>query len=269
MMRNMLLALVMCAGPAAALSSPGEPEHLLSEASGTLDVAADGSVEHADLTTALDPASERAVEDLVRKWRFEPVIEGGKAVPATTRVDLVLGARTDPATDRVRIGVQQAKFFEADRGLVGKPGFRVTPPKYPRHSRGRSGANILLRLEFAPDGTVAKVGLAGGWVEGYAAESEKLARKWTEKFFEAAREAAQEWAFPAAAYGECAVLVPVRFSFRPDGWLLVRSLPADLVTGPGGNGCDGFVDAAGNPVSRRFVLLTPLPGLLPGPSGMD
>ena len=269
MIRILMFSLLLFAAPAFAAGLPDEPEHLLSEASGTLAIAADGSVERVELTTALDPAGERAVEALVGKWRFEPVIEDGRAVPATARVDLVLGARTDPATDKVRIGVQQANFFEEDRRLVGKPGFRVVPPKFPRHAHGRSGASILLRLEFAPDGTVARVGLAGGWVEGHAAESEKLARKWSAKFYEAAQEAAQQWVFPAASYGECAVLVPVRFSSRPDGWLLVRRLPADMVSGPGGNGCDGFVDAAGNPVSRRFVLLTPLPGLLPGRSSSD
>ena len=89
-------AFLLAAGLALAASPAfaADPEYLVEEAAGTITVAPDGSV--ADVRIGerdrIGEAASAGLEAQVRTWRFEPVIEAGRAVQAKAylRVSLVV-----------------------------------------------------------------------------------------------------------------------------------------------------------------------------------
>lgn len=84
------------------MPAPAYPKDALDKGIGgtvvmTVDVAADGSVSKAVVEHS-EPAGvfDAAALDSVRKWKFSPKIEGGKAVPSQVRMPISFDPKGDP-----------------------------------------------------------------------------------------------------------------------------------------------------------------------------
>lgn len=247
------------------LSAPAAAaEILISIADGPLRIAADGSVKHVDLRTSLELADEVALEKLVRRWRFRPMEEAGRAVPVDARVHLDLVAVV-AADGSAKVGVQDALFFEGNKAPTPKDrGLALEPPRWPKNVR-RSGALYMMWLGLDGTGRVRDVRLDDGWVTGEAAEpGNDRGAEAHQALLAAAKSVAQRWDFSVIVSGECALRVPIRFWLPVDGWQAAKPVAIEQRV-DGVADCDLKIGADGDVVSRRIELLTPLRKPMPSP----
>lgn len=202
-------ALLAAAGAHAAGEQPG----LDLQAVGMIDVGPDGSVHDYKLETQLEPQVAALVDRTVRSWQFEPVIEDGRPVIATTRMRLDLEAL--PRDDGYALRVAHVAFGEPEAGPN-------PPPPYPRVALDKQvGAKVSLLLQVHADGRVGKVHVEQVSLTDRLGKREPVVR---ERFAEASRKAAQAWTFDTGEIvdGEPVAMqlrVPVEFAMRrPDVW---------------------------------------------------
>ncbi len=227
-MIGMVLALLLAAGmPAeagggrAAVRKQAESSVLVS---GTVTIGPDGAV----LAQTLDPKAPlgepltRFVNESVAKWRFEPILVDGKAVPAKVAMHLRLVAK--PAEDgKVSVKIASTHFGsnEAIAATDNPKGIKLTPPQYPSDALSMGGkGTVYLIVQVGRDGKTANVDAeqVNLRVVGTESEMDMLRKSLTN----AAVRAAKRWTFAIPTTGEQAgqdhwlVRVPVEFAFHGD-----------------------------------------------------
>lgn len=237
------------------------------DATGTIEIGPDGAVLDYRLDKGQTPAVAAALDQSIRGWRFEPILQDGRAVIATTRMRLALVATPVGAGD-YGLKVANVWFGEPDRKIM------PAPPRYP-HAAVRNGvaARVVLVLRLDDRGNVTdvhteQVSLNISQPEGIRVE------RWRRTFEEATVAKARTWKFAITELVDgqparhTSVRVPVEFAQGRPGDNHWRG----FVPGPrhpipwGDPSLAGLDPALGNddlqPLDSRFKLATPLVGTM-------
>ena len=188
-MRAALLGLLLViALPLVAADAPQDAV-LEMAVGGTIDIGPDGTVVAHTLDRGLSSAIEKLVASSVAGWRFEPIVENGKPVIASTRMDLKLKA-VPVEDDKMRLQVSSAWF--------GSPKIdqaQMTAPRYPsRAIKQGIGATVMLILRLDDQG---KVIAAHPYQTSLNARMPDMrAAKWRKVFEQASITAAMKWQYP-------------------------------------------------------------------------
>jgi hypothetical protein len=181
---------------------------------GRIDIGPDGAVRDYSVDGATPKAVKALVDKAVRGWRFEPIVEGGRAVTATTTMGLELTAV--PLGEDFQLRIDEVHFG------VGMSANKMKPPMYP---------SDLMRQHV--DGTVVLVLAvdAQGKVTATHAERVDLGRlgtpaqmeAWRERLARVAQRAAADWTFAPIDFVDgkpvaMNVRVPVDFRLGGPGW---------------------------------------------------
>lgn len=162
-----LLALLLAGVVARAASADlpeVEPPVLITFVDGRVDIDREGRI------TAFVPGSEvpkvleGRLDPLVKAIRFEPVAVDGRIVDATAKMRVTFAAR-EIEGGGMQLPVDNVSFPEDAAGAVDAPPMPVTvsithrtPPRYPAEGlREGVSARVLAAVQFAPDGTVARI----------------------------------------------------------------------------------------------------------------
>jgi hypothetical protein len=260
------VALLMLACATSAAQAADETEYYVAEATGTLQVDAEGRVTDVALESAAGADVVKPFERRVARWRFAPVLEAGTAVPVEVRVNLTLSAALPAGQTRATVGVQEAKFFEpqeADPDFPTHQRNTMKAPAYPRRPYEHDVAGRLLMLvELDDAGVPRRTAVRSGWITGTPMSSSRAVEGYQRMLADAIASVVPEWRFPDQAGQRC-VLVPVSFNLG-SGWRRARRAVPDPAEWTMQDGCQpGETDSRGTPVSQRIVLLTPLDPLIP------
>lgn len=213
-----LLLCVCCAvaGGRAAVRKQMEMSMLVT---GSIDIGSDGSVSaHAvDQPGKIPPGVLQLVGQAVPRWRFEPILVDGRAVPARARMGLrVVARQQDDGT--YTLGIRSASFGEEDAAEEESvTAARMTPPRYPVAAAASNVSGTVY--------LVLKIGRAGA-VEDVVDEQVNLTVLGTEMQMQharrllanAAKVAARNWEFRVPTRGGQAddpywsARVPVEFA---------------------------------------------------------
>lgn len=133
---------------------------------GRVVIEPDGRVGSVKVDTALAPALNAAVEQMVGDWRFKPIVIGGVPQRATTGMNMVLAAREAADVEtKYRVWVESVDFSDdaaaavpADGEGPALSGRTMSPPGYPQslQMRGVMGS-VLLAFRITPEGRTGKV----------------------------------------------------------------------------------------------------------------
>lgn len=182
MRRSWRVALALAVLLAVPAAHAGESEPGLElQAVGMIDVGPDGSVRDYTLETRLEPEVAALVDRTVRGWRFEPVLEDGRPVIASTRMRLELEAL--PRDDGYALRVADVAFGEPEAGPN-------PPPPYPRGLR--VDARVSLLMQVAADGRVRDVHVEQVSLGERMGKRSSVVR---EAFARVTRETARSWSF--------------------------------------------------------------------------
>ena len=244
--------------------------------SGVIDIASDGSVTGFRLDDSLGNEMDAFVGQQVEAWRFEPVIEGGQAIPVQAKVYLTLQAV--PKGETMQVRVTDAMFFElVESATGGEPEVRestkvrMPPPAYPpKVLKASAGGTVVLVLDISRDGRVAnaEVERLDVIAESFVRSSES--RKLAGDLERAVRAVLPEWRFRPERLdfneeGIARVRVPVSFGVGGMVWGRLYSViqpPVREAEPEAGMEVADF-DMAGKMASPRISLetaLEPLPG---------
>ncbi len=185
-------------------------------ATGTINVEPDGSVSSftLDQPNRLPTAVVSLVDTSAPRWRFEPVIQGGKPIKAKARMSLHFIARKSDDT-HYQVSLDAASFGEGqdtthsanETSPAGaemlRPAHRLTSPQYPFDAlaSGVGGvAYVVLRINR--QGTVADAIVEQVNLRAVASEVE-MARFRTD-FAQSALKVARHWTFITPTGGETA-----------------------------------------------------------------
>lgn len=210
-----------------------DPSYSL-DATGTIEIAPDGTVHSYKLDKGQKHLVEQALDKGVRSWRFEPVTVDGRPVIARTRMRVLLEAVPLPSGD---YALKIAKV------IFGQPGSRnkLRPPRYPMEAAQASlSARVLLVLKVDSQGNVERVHVEQTSL-GARASNEKIAQGWRKRFEQASISAAKQWKFDISEYlgdepAGTSVRVPVEYLIGRDtdnrwrGFIPGPRYPAPWVT---------------------------------------
>jgi len=217
------LALAPLAAPAA---GPGAVRKQIESSmlvTGEVQIDAQGQVEKISLDQPerLPAGIVKFVQGQVQDWTFEPVLVGGTAVPAMSRMSLrVIGKRLDK--DSITIGIRHANFLGTEPGEgEAVSSIEMPPPRYPS-SAARDGAqgSVYLMLRVGQQGTVEDVVVEQ--INLRIVGSEKQMENWRRQFADASLSAARRWTFAPPTAGELAgepywsLRVPVEYMMGSD-----------------------------------------------------
>ena len=191
---------------------------------GTIDIRADGSVDHYTVGNADKvPAGVRGLIDRqVPRWKFEPVSANGKPVALQSNMALRIVAKPVDG-DQFAISIQSARFSGsgADAGDRLSIGQKKPPMTYPSFGflSGMSG-DVYIALKIGPDGRVAdaivqKVNLT-------ASANDKQMANARQVFAARALATARQWTYNVPTQGKDAKqpywvgILPVLFEFAED-----------------------------------------------------
>jgi hypothetical protein len=235
----------------------------VAHASGTIQVAADGTVESFQMEDSVGTEIVRVLEHRIRDWRFEPVIENGSAVPVKATVEMTL--RAVPAgKGGMNVNLVAAQFFEqaaSSDGGNGAAKSRLPPPHYPRKAAAAgvmADLQVVVSVTQDGDATGAEIESLDLRTMSYVRPAE--AGKYAQQFEAAIRSALPEWKVRTDDLtfvdGVARVRIPVMFSLIGTSWgrLQVVVRQADKKTAV------AITDfgAGGAQVSDRIALLTAL-----------
>jgi len=157
----------------------------------------------------------RLVNSSVPGWKFEPVLEDGRAVASTATMRLRVLARRH-GEDQVILRLRHAHFDTPGDDGVGITGVKMTPPRYPDAAWKANGQGVVyLALKVGADGRVQEVGVEQ--VNLMTVGPEAHMRRLRDLFASAASRSAKDWTFAIAANEtdlEHTVRVPVNFMLR-------------------------------------------------------
>jgi hypothetical protein len=190
----------LAGGGVAAIRKQVEASMLLT---GTIEIAADGSVSgHAlDHPDKLEAGVIGLVDRTLPTWRFEPVVEDGKAHRATAKMSLLLVANRLDA-DRFTMRIRSASFVDTNEAPGGKlSSKRLEPPRYPVDAfrDGVSGTTYAI-VRVDRSGKVADVAVEQ--VNLRVTGSQTQMTVWRDAFAKATRLAARKWQFTPPATGK-------------------------------------------------------------------
>ncbi|PRH82590.1 hypothetical protein [Arenimonas caeni] len=265
-MRTILLACLLLAGPAATAS---EQSHFRATVKGELTIGTDGGVLEVRFDDAawMKPPVREGYEDQIRSWRFEPILEDGKAVNAIGRMSLQLSAMRDDEAGRAEFRIDRAYFLDPEPadGAAGEDrAGLLRPPVYPADAaRAGVGAFVGMVVRLDADGLPEQVAMEKLAFSGV--EPRSHGRRLATQFEKATLAAARSWRFPGYEAGQV-LRVPVtysppRFPAQSAGWVqvfpTVREVPAWVLAEHGARQPVELA-ASGERGSERLRLLTPL-----------
>lgn len=183
--------------------------------SGTIDIAKDGAVSGYTLEDRVKPAIRAAIDKNVRNWRFEPITVDGRAVSATTQMNLQLLAVPLENGD-YGLRVEKVWFGDPQRSN------HIPAPAYPADAAkaGRQ-AKVVLVLRLDPQGNVVEAFPEQTSLD--IAPDGKKAQYWRKRFEEVSIRAAKEWKFTVTEKIDGqpiggSVRIPVSYAFGPQEW---------------------------------------------------
>lgn len=232
--KAVLCALVSLLASANTWSAETPPENYLSPAKGEIVVAPDGSVTSVNIKTRLGLKVVQGMEALIGSWRFKPVAD--QDAPRRMQMTLLLAAKSWPSQERIQVGIQEARFFEApqpryvDGKLAG--GSSLPPPKYPHRMRGpHPQARMTMLAHLDEGGNVTEIALVQGWhISSREAKDAHVAR-WQEAFVASIKAAAKEWVVVGFGESRC-VFIPITFSGYDQLWNHARPMRPQPLSGP-------------------------------------
>lgn len=213
-----LLLCVCCAvaGGRAAVRRQMEMSMLVT---GSIDIGSDGSVSaHAvDQPGKIPPGVLQLIGQAVPRWRFEPILVDGRAVPARARMGLrVVARQQDDGT--YTLGIRSASFGE--EGGVEEESVtaaRMTSPRYPVAAAASNvSGTVYLVLKVGRAGTVDDV--VDEQVNLTVLGTEMQMQQARRLLANAAKVAARNWEFRVPTRGErvddpyWSARVPVEFA---------------------------------------------------------
>lgn len=263
----LLLLLSLFAGSAAA----DDLTRYQADVSGRITIGPEGQVLDVEFEQAdwMGEAVRQGYEGKIRAWRFEPVLEEGRAITASARMKLRLAAvRND--TDKTASFVIEHASFPDPEPLAEADAARLTDgirrrPRYPA-SAAQNGVGAIVLLVARLDAEGKPEALAVEQLLLTGPDPGKSADLFANQFEKQTLAAARHWRL-VPPEGTDVVRIPVRFlapgaSSRRSGWEAVypvgRELPAWLHALHGEGKVvldlseDGRADAPG------LKLLTPL-----------
>ncbi len=213
-MRGLFLWLLLL--PAIPAMAQEKPEaQFETYVSGTIDVARDGTVSGYTLEGGVKPAIRAAIDKNVRSWRFEPITVDGRAVVATTQMNLQLVA---VPVDNGDYGLRVEKVWFGDPRRSN----HIPAPAYPADAAkaGRQ-AKVVLVLRLDPQGNVVEAFPEQTSLD--IAPDGKKAQYWRKRFEEASIRAAMGWKFTVTEIIDGqpiggSVRIPVSYAFGPREW---------------------------------------------------
>jgi len=257
-----VLLLALLAGPA--FAKP--PHDLVASTTGELVVDAEGRVvsvklDHKDLGAERMSGFERQI----REWRFEPVIEDGKAVSARAGVHLDMRVRKTTREAPELLTIRGVRFYElpAEEGasLSGAEaktdGVHLSLPNYPwAPMKIGVGGQVWLLVRVGADGGATETAIHASELRTITL-TPRMQKNHMRAFALAAQKAAKDWKLQG--YENLIVMVPVKFA--PPGedtrsWVRVQEVELEK---PPVAMYDEVVlplNEAGDPGSDRFRLLT-------------
>lgn len=258
-----LVALLLC--PVLSLQA----RELIAQGRGTLAIDATGRVEAVQFTTSHGAAIDAVLGDQIRAWRFEPVIEQGKAVAVSAHMQYLLQATVGEQAEDLRLSIHDVDFVDppAATPTAPSPYRKVTPVTYPRQMIAeRFGAQLEIAVELDAEGAPVHVAPAAGWLLGRTVVENVRDRKMG-YFVRAAVGAVKQWRFAPPPPGATRITVPITFTVNAEGvdqaTQLARWTEAMPVAFPKEAWMvdfdeDGFLalDADGRPQRRDLKLLT-------------
>ncbi|GGA79572.1 hypothetical protein GCM10011521_17280 [Arenimonas soli] len=264
-MAGMLLAL---AGSAQA----ADTARFTAEVEGTLTIGTEGQVLDVQLRDA-DWMGEPVVEGYllkIRGWRFEPVVENGEPVNATSPMRLRLAALRNDAEKTARFAIEQAWFPDPEQSRELPAGMK-RHPVYPADA-ARNGVGAVVILVARVDAQGVPEDVAVEYLHLTGRDPGSHGRRLAGQFVKATQAAARRWRIDGAdARG--LVRIPVKYTppaFSPPraGWERVYPVtlesPAWLAGALAGEAQVLDLAANGTRASSKLRLLTPLDPRLDG-----
>lgn len=227
-MRMLGVGVVLCVlAPALAMATAAPQEEASIVVTGTITVNPQGGVAAYTLhdSAKLPPVVLQIIKQTVPAWRFEPVVENGVAVTASTGMSLrVVADVSDPQHATIRVAGEN---FGCAAGLASEllPAActagatityrQATPPRYPVDAAGAGASGeVFLALQIGSDGHVIQAAVRQ--VNLYVKLSDPVEGR--KLLADASLRAAKLWTFnvpsegPAAAAGKWVVFVPVNYT---------------------------------------------------------
>lgn len=148
------LALLSCLLLATSVGAEDKPapavQALQLNVMGDITIDPTGGVLDYAIATPLAAPVKRIVDQSVRKWRFEPVVRGGRAVNATGKMFLLLTALPVGGGYRMKIDKVQLSSARGHMVAMGRL-------EYPRlAARKKVGAEVAVAVRFNAAGAVAE-----------------------------------------------------------------------------------------------------------------
>lgn len=198
---------------------PTQAKELIAQGRGTLSIDAEGRVESVQFATSHGTTVDAVLGEKIRGWRFEPVLEAGKAVPFSAHMQYLLHATLGEQAEELRLSIHDVDFVDppAATPTAPSPYRKVTPVAYPRQMIAeRFGATLELAVELDAEGAPVHVAPATGWLLGRTV-AEKVRDRKMGYFVRAAVGAVKQWRFPPPQPGATRVTVPITFTVNADG----------------------------------------------------
>jgi hypothetical protein len=170
---------------------------------GTIDIEVDGSVvRHAlDRPEKLDANVIGLIDRTLPTWRFEPIVQDGKAHQATAKMSLLIVAdKLD--NDRFTVRIRSANFTDANEATGSSLGSKyLGPPRYPVEAfrAGVSGTTYAV-VHVDRQGKVAEVAIEQVNLQVIGKASQMT--QWRADFAQATRRAARKWQFQPPTSGK-------------------------------------------------------------------
>ncbi|ODS63906.1 MULTISPECIES: hypothetical protein [unclassified Arenimonas] len=267
-MSRLLLALLLALAPLAGAS--GFDEVHAARVAGTITVDERGVVTEVAIDRSkLGDEVMSGLEDQVRGWRFEPVLDQGQPTQARLRLSADLLAFRQRGTEGLALAVSRARFSLQPAATEARP---LAQPAYPPDAASQGiGADVTLMVRVGEGGKAEDAAVASLMLMGERAGAPASRERHAARFARSATEVAGRWQYPWAKAGET---IEVNVRYTPpgfDGRRWVRAFPIGV------DAPDWAVQAmsaetpprasvAGMEVSSGVRLQTRLGSILPVPS---
>jgi hypothetical protein len=173
-----LLAVLLAVAPAWAAKPAAEFDITVS---GRIEIGPDGRVRDYSVDKATPQAVRGLVDKAVRAWEFEPIVEGGRAVTATTGLKMKLVAQ--PEGDDYLLRIAHVWFGTATP-------HKMTPPRWPNVP---VAGQVVLVLHVDEQGRVDRLHVERTDLGSLGTRPQM--EQWRRRFEAAALAAAKSWEF--------------------------------------------------------------------------
>ena len=236
------------------------------EVEGSLTIGPEGQVVDVQLRDAawMGEAVVEGYLQTIRGWRFEPIVEDGKAVNATGEMRLRLAALRNDTDKTAHFAIEQAWFPDPDQSRELPEGMKRQPVYPADAARNGIGAVVIVVARVDEEGVPRDVAVDYLHLTGRNPGSHD--RRIAGQFAKATEAAARRWRLEGAdARG--LVRIPVKYTppaFSPPraGWERVYPValeaPEWLAAARAGDSRVLDLAANGTPASAKLRLLTRL-----------